>query len=473
MNEQNRIKKYSAKQEVNESRFMPISSVEDLFEWNDMRCLTPLKSISLDCYTSAGGKRFTLRDSKNVPKTLVCHDMKGGYLDDSYILGSSNSEAYCFTQWNLIDTFIYFSHHFITIPPPSWIHAGHLHGVPVLGTLITEWEQGSSICQQIFSSKLAVDKLIRKMVDITRYYNFDGWLINIENPLEKGWIENVNLFLSELKKELRQLGQHQQLIWYDSVTKEGKLEWQNELNNNNRIFFEACDGIFLNYTWSLDNLALSALNAGDRIADVYVGIDVFGRNCHGGGGFNTSSALCVVRQHGLSAAVFAPGWVYECHPTDKFHELNTKFWSTLLSNLNMHDTTEFPVQTSFCPGYGLSRFHNGKVVGKDPWHNMSKQELQPFLAALNGLRGMDSSDMFEIFKLGSLNAFGMQTITTDDAYIGGGCLLLQSSQSATFPLFIFNIPLSCDLLITIIFKAYNPGLHLILSVNERNSMNSQ
>ena len=72
------------------------------------------------------------------------------------------------------------------------------------------------------------------MVDITRYYNFDGWLINIENPLEKGWIENVNLFLSELKKELRQLGQHQQLIWYDSVTKEGKLEWQNELNDNNR-----------------------------------------------------------------------------------------------------------------------------------------------------------------------------------------------------------------------------------------------
>ena len=72
------------------------------------------------------------------------------------------------------------------------------------------------------------------MVDITRYYNFDGWLINIENPLEKGWIENVNLFLSELKKELRQLGQHQQLIWYDSVTKEGRLEWQNELNDNNR-----------------------------------------------------------------------------------------------------------------------------------------------------------------------------------------------------------------------------------------------
>lgn len=73
-----------------------------------------------------------------------------------------------------------------------------------------------------------------KIVDITRFYNFDGWLINIENPLEKEWVENVIIFLSELNKQLQILGKHHQLIWYDSVTKEGKLEWQNELNDNNR-----------------------------------------------------------------------------------------------------------------------------------------------------------------------------------------------------------------------------------------------
>lgn len=63
---------------------------------------------------------------------------------------------------------------------------------------------------------------------------------------------------------------------------------------------------------------------------------------------------------------------------------------------------------------------------------MSKQELQPFLAALQGLQG-DSSDLFTIFKLGSLKGFGLQTFSTGDAYTGGGCLLLQSSQSAVFP----------------------------------------
>ena len=132
----------------------PICTVNDLFKWNNTSCRTTLKSISQDSYTSIGGGKFEKRNSKNVPKTLVCHDMKGGYLDDrypfistiiyiskyfsfkrSYLAGSPNSDAYCFTQWNLIDTFVYFSHHFVTIPPPCWIHAAHLHGVPVLGVV--------------------------------------------------------------------------------------------------------------------------------------------------------------------------------------------------------------------------------------------------------------------------------------------------------------------------------------------------
>jgi len=102
------------------------------------------------------------------------------------------------------------------------------------GTLITEWDLGTSICQKIFSSKLAVEKLVTKMVDITRFYNFDGWLINIENTIEKEWIENIEFFLSDLKKQMQMIGKHHQLIWYDSVTIEGKLDWQNELNDKNR-----------------------------------------------------------------------------------------------------------------------------------------------------------------------------------------------------------------------------------------------
>ncbi len=54
-----------------------------------------------------------------------------------------------------------------------------------------------------------------------------------------------------------------------------------------RPFFNVCDGIFLNYTWKSEMLIQSKINAGKRYRDVFVGIDVFGRGCFGGGGFNT------------------------------------------------------------------------------------------------------------------------------------------------------------------------------------------
>merc|ERR1719474_956980 len=77
-------------------------------------------------------------EAKERPKTLVCHDMQGGYIGDHWEDGCQ-MENYYFRHWANIDTFVYFSHHLLTIPPPGWVTAASLHGVQVLGTLITEW----------------------------------------------------------------------------------------------------------------------------------------------------------------------------------------------------------------------------------------------------------------------------------------------------------------------------------------------
>lgn len=58
-------------------------------------------------------------------------------------------EDYFFYHWQHIEAFIYFSHHFITIPPPSWTNAAHRHGVLSMGTLITEWKDGAKICHRL------------------------------------------------------------------------------------------------------------------------------------------------------------------------------------------------------------------------------------------------------------------------------------------------------------------------------------
>lgn len=101
------------------------------------------------------------------------------------------------------------------------------------------------------------------------------------------------------------------VLWYDSVTVDGKLNWQDRLNAKNRTFFDACDGIFTNYHWKEDYPSSCALEAQGRRLDVYMGIDTFGRGTWGGGGFDVDKALGKIRRAGVSAALFAPAWTME------------------------------------------------------------------------------------------------------------------------------------------------------------------
>ncbi len=65
-------------------------------------------------------------------------------------------------------------------------------------------------------------------------------------------------------------------------------------------------------------------NANKRIKDVYVGIDVFGRNCYGGGGFNCDLAFEQIIKFKLNVALFAPGWIHETQNEEMFLHNNQK-----------------------------------------------------------------------------------------------------------------------------------------------------
>lgn len=149
-----------------------------------------------------------------------------------YINGCSQGNGYTFYRWSNIDIFVYFSHHFITIPPIGWIELAHKNNVQILGTLITEFNDGILKCEQIFQNDESWRNFADALVNICIIYQFDGWLLNIENKIEN--TEILLKFVKYLYAELKKINSHFQLIWYDSVTKNGDLRWQNELNDSNK-----------------------------------------------------------------------------------------------------------------------------------------------------------------------------------------------------------------------------------------------
>ncbi|XP_030840308.1 cytosolic endo-beta-N-acetylglucosaminidase [Strongylocentrotus purpuratus] len=353
------------------------------------------------------------------PMTLVCHDMKGGYIDDRFVQGVPISSAYRFYHWQYIDIFIYFSHHFVTIPPPCWTDAAHKNGTLMLGTVITEWQDGKKRCAEMYGSEAACKRFADKLVEIAKYYNFEGWLINIENPIPPEHMPQLLFFVQYLTKQMHQHIEGSKVIWYDSVIADGSLRWQDMLNDNNRIFFDASDAIFLNYTWNENKLASSVQNAGPRKHDVYVGVDIFGRNCFGGGGWNTNKAMEVIKRQGLSTAIFAPGWVMEKLGEADFVANQDKFWSLLDSYLYTHGVSSLPFVTNFCRGYGEFGFKCGNEVMKKAWCNLSSQQIVPTYG----------KEQFSDVE-GASKKTVMQYVVSD-AFNGGGCVEIHGGLAAS------------------------------------------
>lgn len=168
------------------------------------------------------------------PEVLVCHDYKGNYLDDRFINGTPKWEEYRFYNWNCIDIFCYFSHKLVTVPTLQFLNAAHKNGVKVLGTLIVENTDGqAALYNDILSSKEQVERVANSLVELCKRLKFEGWLLNVEVNVDIEKIPMLLYLVEYLTHKTRKEVPHGKVIWYDSVTYDGKLSWQNALNERN------------------------------------------------------------------------------------------------------------------------------------------------------------------------------------------------------------------------------------------------
>lgn len=105
--------------------------------------------------------------------------------------------------------------------------------VSFLGTLITEFDKGTHICdEKIFRSTTEMRSFAKSLAEITKIFGFDGWLLNIENEVKN--MDILKEFVPYFTNLIHQDNQGNLVIWYDSVTEKGVLRWQNALNKQNR-----------------------------------------------------------------------------------------------------------------------------------------------------------------------------------------------------------------------------------------------
>ncbi|MED6156811.1 hypothetical protein PIB30_017802 [Stylosanthes scabra] len=251
----------------------------------------------------------------------------------------------------------------------------------VLGTFLTEGEEGTYVCNELLSTKESAQMYAERLAELASHLGFDGWLLNMEVSLHSNQIPNLKEFVNHLTLTMHSSVPGSLVIWYDSVTDDGSLYYQNQLNKYNKPFFDICDGIFANYFWQENFPKLSADVAGDRKYDVYMGIDVFGRGTFGGGGWNTNFALDVIKKADVSAAIFAPGWVYETKQKPNFETAQNRWWGLVEKSWGL--VRKYPVTLPFYSNFDQGRGNHitvdGINISNASWCNLSSQGLQPQL----------------------------------------------------------------------------------------------
>jgi endo-beta-N-acetylglucosaminidase D len=159
-------------------------------------------------------------ESDEKTRVLLIHDHSGNYHDYEAIQGAGieeEEEDYVCEYLQFVDTFVYFSHKLVCIPPPSWTNLLHRNGVQAIGTLLVESQtkDAESLlhCEDRGGTNSPTYPMAKMLADIAQEYGFDGWLINIEKPFAgKSWNSNaLEEFLQQLKDAL---GPDRTLIWF-------------------------------------------------------------------------------------------------------------------------------------------------------------------------------------------------------------------------------------------------------------------
>ena len=302
-------KEESRAQRLRDARrgFAYFDSFDEVIQWS-LKDVDPIQQANTPLL-----RRSTIAvhdQTSSSTRLMLCHDYKGGYHEyESFRPGPLEHELYSCEYLQYVDTFIYFSHKLVCCPPPTWINVLHRNGVKVLGTFIIEPQtRGIEQMLDFVDGEYIIAQRLASMADT---FGFDGWLLNIEQEFPNH-VKNLTGRLVDFIESLkRYLGPDGVVVWYDALTTENEVDYQNGLSMRNAAFAQAADALFTNYKWTKSELFTSKMIAHQQAlstSNIYFGIDVWAQNTNmpgppritfpakGGGGTRTGlvcSLSCV------------------------------------------------------------------------------------------------------------------------------------------------------------------------------------
>lgn len=152
---------------------------------------------------------------------MLCHDYAGNYHDYEGVQEPGVAEEmYSCEYLQHIDTFVYFSHKLVCVPPPTWTNTLHRNGVKSLGTILLEpqTKDTEKLLQTIGEGEAEGEdtrfRLAFVLAGIAKWYGFDGYLVNIEKPFAStAEMPYLQAFLGQLLENMKGYGDHYQLLW--------------------------------------------------------------------------------------------------------------------------------------------------------------------------------------------------------------------------------------------------------------------
>jgi len=296
------------------------------------------------------------------------------------------------------------------VPTPDIIDAGHRNGVPVYGTLFFNWSN-SIADQERFAEALKQDPdgsfpIARKLVDMAKYYGYDGYFINQETTgnLVEPLGEKMRQFMLYTKEYAAKVNHPIKYSWYDAMTYNYGRYHQDGLGEYNYQFMQPegdkvpADNFFANFNWdkAKNDYTIATANwIGRNPYDVFAGLEL-----QQGGSYKTKVKWNdILDENGklrLSLGLFAPDTITSLGKTGEDYHKNEDIFFTGyrgdptgqkpgdkdwygIANLVADRTPAVgnTFTTSFNTGHGRKWFVDGKVSKDSEWNYRSVSGVLP------------------------------------------------------------------------------------------------